>query len=200
MNVIISIILLIIILKVFSATVIFKYREAYLTITDPEYGLMTSLKEKSKDEYYKALHTAYFCDRISRKLNFDADACKGAGYYHILGQLTEQNTWEEILKICEEHNFPEPVIHILEEYLDSNTKVRSKETAVLIMSEAVISSILHLLHEKPDTNLDYNQVIETVFKAKMQTSKFNNCELTIEELNNMKFIFKEEKLYYDFLH
>ena len=158
------------------------------------------LKEKSKDDYYKALHTAYFCDRISKKLSFDSDACKTAGYYHILGLLTENNTWDETRDLCYAHNFPEPVIDIMEEFLDSNVSVKSKETAVLIMSEAIISAILHLLRETPNNKLDYNHVIETVFKAKLQTSKFNSCKLTLEELHTMKAIFKEEKLYYDFLH
>lgn len=200
MNVVISIILLIIILKIFSSTVIFKYRERYLEITDPEYLLLVQLKEKSKDEYYKALHTAYFCDRISRKLNLDADACKSAGYYHILGSLTENQTWEEMNELCSQHSFPEPVVRIMEEYLHQGVCIKSKETAVLLMSEAVISAILHLLHETPNTKPDYNHVIETVFKAKLQTSKLNFCELTLEELHMMKSIFKEEKLYYDFLH
>lgn len=200
MNVVISVILLIVILKIFSATVIFKYRDIYLEISDMEYILMSRLKEQSKDDYYKVLHTAYFCDRISRRLQLNADACKTAGYYHLLGTLTEHQSWEEIASICTQHKFPEPVVQILEEYLSKEVVIRRKETAVLLMSEAVISAILHLLRENKNSALDYNHIIETVFKAKLQTSKFDSCELTLQELHTMKSIFKEEKLYYDFLH
>ena len=200
LNVVISTILLLIILKIFSATVIFKYRDIYLEITDPEYELMTLLKDKSKAEYYKVIHTAYFCDRISRRLNLDADACKTAGYYHILGMLTENQNWDEVAQLCHIHKFPEPAMLILEEYLNPNVRMKQKETAVLFMSEAVISAILHLLHEGKKDKLDYNHIIETVFKTKSQTGKLDCCELTLEELHTMKSIFKEEKLYYDFLH
>lgn len=200
LNVVISTILLLIILKVFSTTVIFKYRDIYLEITDPEYELMVLLKDKSKSDYYKVIHTAYFCDRISRRLNLDANACKTAGYYHVLGVLTEHNNWEETSSLCLAHKFPEPAVAVLEEYLNADIRINRKETAVLFMSEAVISAILHLLHEGKQETIDYNQVIDMVFKTKMQTSKLDYCKLTMEELHTMKTIFKEEKLYYDFLH
>ena len=200
LNVVISTILLLVLLKVFSATVIFKYRDIYLEITDPEYMLMVQLKEKSKADYYKVIHTAYFCDRICKRLGTDSDACKTAAYYHIIGQMTEHQRWEEIFHLCIEHRFPTPAIQILEEYLNPDCIVQKKETAVLLFSEGVISSILYLMHNEDKTKLDYNQIIETVFKTKLQSKKLDHCILTLEELNLMKNIFKEEKLYYDFLH
>lgn len=200
LNVVITAILLLILLKLFSATVIFKYRDSYLEITDSEYPLMLQLKEKSKTEYYKVIHTAYFCDRICKKLNLDYDACKTAAYYHILGCLTEKQSWEEILELCEKNKFPQPAMIILEEYLRNDIPIKHKETAILFMSESVISSILYLLHNEKNTKLDYDQIIETVFKSKLQTGKLDLSYLTLEELNTMKIIFKEEKLYYDFLH
>lgn len=200
LNVVISTILLIILLKVFSATVIFKHRDAYLEITDPEYTLMVQLKDKSKAEYYKVLHTAYFCDRICKRLHLDSDACKTAGYYHIIGCLTEHQTWEEISDLCVQHKFPNPAIDLLNEYLNDETVMKQKETAVLFFSEGVISSILYLLHHDNGSKMDFDQIIETVFKTKLATGKLDANSLTLDELNTMKNIFKEEKLYYDFLH
>ena len=200
LNVVISSVLLIILLKVFSITVIFKYRDIYLEITDSEYSLMTKLKNEAKSEYYKALHTAYFCDRICKRLNLDSDACKAAGYYHVLGCLTEHQTWDEISKLCAEHHFPDPVTDILEEYLNDKILPEKKETAVLFFSEGVIFTILNLLHEGNNAKPDYDEIIETVFKTKLQTGKMNENNITLDELCTMKNIFKEEKLYYDFLH
>lgn len=200
LNVVISTILLLILLKAFSAMVIFKYRDIYLEITDPEYALMVKLKDNSKSEYYKVIHTAYFCDRICKRLKLDSDACKTAGYYHILGQLTSHQSCEEVLSLCTEHNFPVPAEQILEEYLNPDSVITLKETAVLFFSEGVISSILYLLHNDSKTKLDYDQIIETVFKTKLQTGKLDYCNLSLNELKVMKNIFKEEKLYYDFLH
>ena len=40
--------------------------------------------------------------------------------------------------------------------------------------------------------LDYDQIIDTVFKTKLQTGKLDLSYLTLEELNTMKTIFKDE--------
>lgn len=199
LNVLISLVLLLIILKIFSAMVIYRYRGKYMEINDPECALLVELKEKSKEEYFKAMHTAYFCDRIANKLSLDADAAKTGGYYHRIGLLKEENTWESVEKIAKEYVFPPVAESVLREYLDKETPVTRKETAVLIFSDAVVSAILFLFARKPGEKPDYDQVIETVFKQKLGTELLSECVISMEEINKMKTIFKEEKLYYDFL-
>lgn len=198
-NVIITCILLIVILKVFSYLVIFKYRERYMEINDPECPLLVQLKEKSKEEYYKAIHTAYLSDKIARKLGFDDKVTKAGGYYHRIGCLKGENTWDNVNEICVEYKFPPEVLVVLKEYLEKDSKIIHKETAVIYFAEAVVSSILFLIAQDRDVKLDYNQIIDTVFEKKQEKAVFLQCDITVNELNQMKKIFKGEKLYYDFL-
>ena len=198
MNVVISLVLLLIILKLFSAVVIYRYRMKYMEINDPECGLLVEMKNKSKESYYQAVHTAYFCDRIARRLNLDADATKACGYYHNIGMIKDNNSFEQVAELAIQYVFPPMTGRILQEFLDKNVPIRKKETAVLLMSDAVISSILFLL-SKEKGPIDYEQVIDTVFKKKMESEVLKDCEITMAELTLMKKIFKEEKLYYDFL-
>ncbi len=199
MNVIISIVLLLIILKIFSSVVIYRYRDKYMEINDPEFALLAQLKNRSKEEYYQAVHTAYFCDRIAKKLNLDAEAAKACAYYHRIGLLLTENSWEQVEKTADEYGFPPLVRQILKEYLDKNTPVKQKETAVLVLSDAVVSSLLFLFARKQKETLDYDRIIETVFKKKLETNQLSACSISMEEITKMKTIFKEEKLYYDFL-
>ncbi|MBD5497879.1 MAG: hypothetical protein HDR11_08990 [Lachnospiraceae bacterium] len=196
-NVIACLVLLLIILRVFSALVIYKHRNKYMEINDQEYTLLVELKEKSKKEYYQAVHTAHFCERISQTLSLDVNASKTGGYYRRIGILRGENTWEVVSEIAAEHAFPPEAVRILREFLDKTVPIRQKETVVLLMSDAVINSILQVKkNEKPD----YDKIIETIFKRKMESGVLKDCIVTMEELNRMKTIFKEGKLYYDFLH
>lgn len=199
MNLVVTGCLFVIILKVFSVLVIFKYRDKYMEINDPECELLVQLKEFSKDEYYKAVHTAYFCDRIAKKLSLDADACKACGYYLNIGKLKGGQNLQAVHEVCEEYEFPVPVCEILDEYLDKNKKIHKKETAVLLFSDAMITSVLFLFSKDAKAALDYGQVIHTVFKKKMESGLLDECHISIRELNEMKRTFKEEQLYYDFL-
>ena len=198
LNVIISLILLLILLKVYSGMEIFKYRIRYLEINDQEFELLVNIKEKDKNAYYRAVHAAYFSERIAQALSLDADAAKTAAYYANAGILYKEPE-KDLEKEFVSYGFPPYARQLLRELTVKNTGIRHKEAAVVYMADAVISSILYLFEKKQDTKTDYAAVIETVFQKKWESGSLKNSELTFAEWNRMKKIFKEEKLYYDFL-
>lgn len=198
LNVIISLILLLILLKVYSGMEIFKYRIKYLEINDQEFELLVNIKEKDKNVYYRAVHAAYFSERIAQALSLDADAAKTAAYYANAGILYKEPE-KDLEKEFVSYGFPPYTRQLLQELTVKNTGIRHKEAAVVYMADAVISSILYLFEKKQDTKTDYAAVIETVFQKKWESGSLKNSELTFAEWNRMKKIFKEEKLYYDFL-
>lgn len=198
-NLMICCILLLVSLKVFSSTVIHRNREKYMDINDPEFPLLVQLKEMSKDEYYHAVHTAYLSDRIAKRLHLDDAAAKACGYYHRIGRLKGENTWENVSAVCNEYHFPSTTKKILKEYVDEAEKVVSKETIVVLFADCIVSSILYLFEKDPKAKLDYAQIINTVFHKKLETDELWENEISLAQITEMKKIFIEEKLYYDFL-
>lgn len=199
LNVMVSTILLIVLLKIFSGLVIYRYRDKYLVINDQEFPLLAEWKSTSREEYYRAVHTAYFCDRIAKKLHLDADAAKAAGYYHGLRRGQGETPWQQAEQVCREYDFPPAVRKILREYLDQDMAYTEKETAVLCFSDGVISAVLYLFAKQPDTEPDYDQLVDAVFRKKLESGALKGSSITLQEISTMKNIFKEEKLYYDFL-
>lgn len=198
-NLIICCILLLISLKVFSSAVIHKNREKYMDINDPEFPLLVQLKEMSKEEYYHAIHTAYLSDRIARRLGLDDAAAKACAYYQRIGKLRGDNTWENVSAICNEYHFPPNTKKILKEYVDESEKIVSKETTVVLFADCIVSSILYLFKKDPKAELDYAQIIDTIFQKKLETDELWGNEISLAQIHEMKKIFIEEKLYYDFL-
>ncbi len=190
-NLIVSGVLILGILKSFFSRVIYKYRENYLDLNDPENAILGELKQNDKKTYKKSIHTAYFCERIAIKLGMNSDALKCAGYYHCLGVELEQ--------IGQVHPFPPEVLEILEEYLAKGKPVRHRETAVLMVSESILGAILMLLDKAEGGSMDYDKIIDAVFKRFQEAGTFKKCDITMNEFFTMQKIFKEEKLYYDFL-
>lgn len=198
-NVFITTLFYLIFLKYYSVTSVHKFRDKYMTITDPEYALMIELKTKSKESYYHAIHTAHFCDKIAIRLNADATLAKAGGYYHRLSAFCETATAEEYEKLLLTHEFPPKLCELLMSYNIRNRKIVEKETAIIYFSDAVVSSIMYLFDKNSDMEIAYDQVIDTIFDKKMESGILEQCELTISDFVRMKKVFKEEQLYYDFL-
>jgi hypothetical protein len=196
-NVVISVILLIGIVRLYSRKVLYYYRDNYLYINDTENPVLADLRENFKDDYKKAIHTAYFCERISARLQFDTDVLKCAGYYHVKGK--------DLPEIMEKYDFPPAVVNLLNEYMDvkgmngRKTPIKSKEAAVLYCSDTIVGSVIQLTDKSGDKHLDYDKIIDAVFERFEENGIFNNCDISVSELVTMKKIFREEKLYYDFL-
>ncbi len=191
-NMIVSGIMILGILKNFSSKVVYKYRESYLDLNDPENSILGALKQTDRKAYMKSIHTAYFCERIAGKLELDTDALKCAGYYYSMG--------EALTEIYEIHPFPPKAWEILEEYRAKGKAIVHKETAVLIASENVVSAILMLFEKAEGAKVDYDKVIDSIFKRYLDAGSFRQCDISMQEFYMMQKIFKEEKLYYDFLH
>lgn len=198
-NVLVCLILLLVILKFFSVSIIYRNKDRYMDINDPECPLLVELKNYSREEYYHAIHTAYLCDRIAKRLGADADVARAGGYYHKIGLLKGQNTWENASLVLTEAQFPEQVHVILKEYLDKEERITSKETVILLISDTVISSISYLFSKDASAQLDYEKLVQAVFKKNDESGLIKYSRITLGELEEMKKILAEEKLYYDFL-
>lgn len=190
-NIIISGVLLLGILKFFSSSIVYHYRERYLELNDTENEVLAEYRKNDRRDYMHSVHTAYFCERIAARLSLDADALKCAGYYHKL--------WKIQPDLLAEQPFPPEVRNILTEYSDRSRPVERKETAVLMCADTVVNTVQYLLSKSRDRELNYDYIIDSVFKRFSDTKAFIQSDITLRELNTMQDIFKEEKLYYDFL-
>lgn len=195
-NIVISTILILGIVRAYSRRILYRYRDRYLEINDTGNPIMAGLKETDNERYRRSIHITHFCEIIAMKLKYDVDAMKTAGYYHVFG--------DEIKKIAEEKDFPPEAVRILEEYLliketPQKGSLRTKETAVLICSETVISAVMQLLDKDSDKKYDYDKVIDKIFEKFEEVDFFAECEIPVRDLRIVEKTFREGKLYYDFL-
>ncbi|MCM1187763.1 MAG: hypothetical protein NC541_00520 [bacterium] len=190
-NMVVSSILLVGCLKLFFSKVAYPFRDRYLDINDTENPVLTALRERDRKEYMHCVHTSYFCERIGRQLGLDADALKCVGYYHHLG--------EELAESVKGRKLPPAVPEILSDYRNRSRGIRKKETAVLLCADTVMNSVTFMTERSGQGQIDYDRVIDALFGKLEKDRTFDRCDISVRELRIMQKIFKEEKLYYDFL-
>ncbi len=198
-NILVNFILLMILLKVFRIFVMNRERDWYADINDPEHPLLLELMANSKDEYFHAVHTAYLCEKAAKSLNLDDALAKACGYYHRIGIIRGENSWERVKDILLANNFPKEVQEILQEYLDEREKIVSKEAVVLFFCDTVASSISYLFSKDAKIELNYHQIISAILDKKMESGLIASSNISFKEIEEIKNILAEEKNYYDFL-
>lgn len=198
-NLFVSFLIITIVLKYLSYHILHKNRDKYQEINDPEYLLLTELKKSSPRAYYHAVHTAYFSEKIARKIGADEMLAKAGGYYHKIGKMRGSNNLKNALEIAKEYDFPPQLEQLLKEYGSKNVILRSKEAAIVLLADAMVSSVMFLFEKNKNAELDYEQIVDVVFKKQLECGILDCCELTMEQLTEIRKMFMEETLYYDFL-
>lgn len=198
-NLLVCLILLLLLLKYFSSSFVYRNRDLYMEINDPEHPLLVELKSSSKEEYYHAIHTAYLCDRIGKRLELRDRVIKACGYYHRIGVLRGENNWENLQTILEEQGFPEEMKEVLKEYMDDEERVISREAVVLMICDSLISSISYLFSRDSSAELEYSPIINMILKKIIESGKINHSDISFGEIQTIRKILLEEQLYYEFL-
>ncbi|MBR5376542.1 MAG: hypothetical protein IK139_04615 [Lachnospiraceae bacterium] len=182
--------------------IILANEEKYDRIVDPEHPLLLELKEKDKKEYKRSIHTAYICDRLSDKLGFNRALMKGAGFYHRIGVLSNNNMSiaDATVHMVKRENFPWPLVKILEQYGNDALDEIPPEASLLCIADTVINEVL-LRMEKGEEDIDYEKLIDRVINTLIgsKNGRLQKSGLKIQHLYRIRKYLKEEKLYYDFL-
>ena len=199
-NLMLNLIILMSFLNMFGLYVIRKSNDNYMEINDTEFPLLAELREKNKDEYFRAIHTGYLAERIALGLGFNDRAVKNCSYYHRIGALEGKNNWVDVEQIYLDNNFPKEAVALLKEYIDNpKGAVRSRECLAVAISETVVASIMYIVKKDKDAKIDYDQMIDKIFDKKEADGELKSYNITYREYDQMRKILKKEKLYYDFL-
>ena len=187
-------------IRYYSSRVLYQIRDLYQYLNDTEHPALVKLRETDRKEYLQSIHTAYFCDRIGKKLNLDTDVLRCAGYYHRLCPTKA----EEREAFYEEMNFPGEVRKVLNEYEDYMLRSKkyaivSRESAILLSSQTVIMAVLALFEKSRESTPDIDRIVDAAFGKFEEHGTFLGSDIGFREYVIMKQTFKEDKLYYDFL-
>lgn len=206
-NIFITFMSMLAILRFYCAVVIDKEKGTYLLINDQEFRLLAKYKEEDKQLYYNAIHTAYFAEKTARLLHMDVDVAKNGGYYHriIVAECKKQEkTLEEI---CKSNKFPPKAVQLLQEYNYKSQPMKMRETVAVYLADCVVSSIMYLISKgqkedeqnKEKSDMDYGKLAMAVIHRKTESGILNNSEISLADLGGIEKIYTGEKLYYDFL-
>lgn len=205
-NIFITFVMMLVVLRFYCAVVIDKEKGKYLRINDQEFSLLAKYKEEDKQVYYNAIHTAYFAEKTARLLHMDVDVAKNGGYYHKIIALECKKQDKSLEEVCKEHKFPAEAVQLLQEYNYKSQPMKMRETVVVYLADSVVSTIMYLISKgKNDENKeekadnDYAKIATAVIHRKMESGILNNSDISLADLGGIEKIYTGEKLYYDFL-
>ena len=201
LNLVLSFVLMVIALRVNRALTGEGDRVRYADINDPAFALMTAIKTKSEEEYYRAIHTAYLAERVAKALKLNAQAVKTCAYYNRIGCLDDtESVWEEVEHYYREFDFPKEACKLLREYITMGAPgPSSPEATCVYVCDTLVMAFQYVFHKNKDAKVSYDEMIDNVFLHKAEGTELTFSRMSLHDYHRMRELLKQEKLYYDFL-
>ncbi|SER53741.1 hypothetical protein [Lachnobacterium bovis] len=129
--------------KVYHNT-ISEEKNKYDEILDENYHEILSIKAFSPKEYNHAIRVSDLSYRCAKKLGYDTTLCAAAGFYYRMCKWDEEQGINKAIEKAKYQCFPEAVIKIISEYNGEINLPSSKESALINMTDTLVSKIEQL--------------------------------------------------------
>lgn len=150
----------------------------YTPYCDEKSELLLELRTKNKSSYAQAILVGKLAAETAKSIGLNVELTKAAGLYKRIGKIRENSNEYTSTEIAKEHNFPEPLIYLLDQ-LNHNI-IEQKEAALLLITDGVISYYSIVRHVQK-TEIPVEKIVDTIVSKKIFQGEFNESGLSMQE-------------------
>lgn len=186
---------------VFATDKLTKQRQEALTlhvqdIMRPEYVLAKDMKSYSEVDYEHAKKVSRIAAGCADSLEADGKLAAAAGFYYRLGKLEGPPFVENGVALAKEHCFPEPVVQILSEYNGEGHPISTLESAIVHISDCLVTKFELLDRETFQNNWNRDMVIYQTLNEKSSAGLYDKSGMSMNQFLKIRDYFtKGEDLF-----
>ncbi|MEG2774347.1 MAG: HDIG domain-containing protein [Acetivibrio sp.] len=156
---------------------------SYITVDAP---LLKRLNEEKSSIYRHSLLVGILSEKAIRKIGGNYELAKAGGLYHEIGKLEEGNYIETGVALAKEQGIPEPIVSIIKQHNGKMEKPKSKEAATIMFTDSIVSTIKYFEKQDKEKQLSNKQIIENVFKVRLEKGILDESGLTLVDFKQLK--------------
>ncbi len=150
----------------------------YTSYCDEKSELLLELRAKNKAVYAQAILVGKLAAETAQCIGLNVELTKAAGLYKRIGKIREVNNEYTSTEIAKEHNFPEPLIYLLDQL--NHDIIEQKEAAVILMTDGVISYYSIVRHAQK-LDIAPEKIVDMIVSKKIFQGDFNDSGLSMQE-------------------
>lgn len=165
-------------------------------LSSEEAPLLVEFAQKYPKAFLHVRRVAFFASEVARQMeDVNALLTMCGGYYHEIGRLQGAKSLENTLTIAENNEFPSPLVSVLREHTVDGDKPRSKEAALVLLTDNICGMCEHLRKTQKGKIL-VSKVIDRALNLRLAKGDLSQSGLTAKDLsvirNAMIEVMKED--------
>lgn len=168
-------------------------------IMAPDFAVVRQLREKSNDNYQRALFFSTICEKAAGCLNLNVSLCAAGGFYYHIGEWDFLPKGESGIARAQQLRFPSDLIQILEEYYGIEQLPSRPESAVIHMVNALISKLKENRLSGQSATFDYSFWVYQVLNDLSRSGIYDRSGLSMNQFLKVREYLAKEELLIEFL-
>lgn len=171
-----------------------KKEDNYELILDENYELLQQLRRKSVRIFEHSKEVANLARKGAVLLEINENIVAAGAFYHEIGRVVSKNYIEAGVYLLQKYEFPVEVIDILKQ---QNAKIelpKSKEAAIVMLAESIVSTITYFEKEEEKAvksgqkyeKTSLRDVVEHIFDVRFNKGDLDEAGFTILEYKKLK--------------
>ena len=144
------------------------------------------MKNKSASLYYHSNEVAEMSRLAAKRIGADYNLAYAGGLFHDLGKVSGSEYIKEGLKLAEKYGIPKDIRTIMVEHNVKSRVPKSKESAIVMLSDTVVSTIEYVKGTMDKKNISEQVLVENAINKRLTSGALNKSGLTIEEFYIIK--------------
>lgn len=166
-------------------------KTSYDILLSEKNELILKMKEYSAELYEHCMLIGDLSGRAAHAIGAKESLARAGGYYHELGRMNGKNYIEEGLKLAEEYRFPDELKNILKEHNIKYDKPTSVESAIVMISDNLASTIEYI-DKTANKKFALDKIVDNIFRMRMDKGTFDDSGLSVRDFKLLKEFYQNE--------
>ncbi len=164
------------------------------TIMDKQYHLQKMIEKYSSVDYDHALRVSRVAAKVAGELGADEKLAMAGGFYYRIGKLEGEPFIENGVRIAQQNCFPERLVQILEEYNGINRLPGTLESAIVQISDMIVTKFDLLDKDTFSAGWNRDIVIYQTMNEKSSEGLYDHCGLSMNQFLKIRELLVKEEI------
>ena len=164
------------------------------TIMDKQYHLQKMIEKYSSVDYDHALRVSRLAAKVAGELGADEKLTMAGGFYYRIGKLEGEPFIENGVRIAQQNCFPERLVQILEEYNGINRAPGTLESAIVQISDMIVTKFDLLDKDTFSAGWNRDIVIYQTMNEKSSEGLYDHCGLSMNQFLKIRELLVKEEI------
>lgn len=153
--------------------------------------VMKQLKAFSDNLYEHSMYIGQLSKKAAKLIGAEETIAYAGGCYHEVGRMEGKDYIQAGEKMLKGYGISAQVIDVVKEHNIHKGIPTSKEAAIVMLSDSIVSTMIYLKEKQPEAQVSVEEIVQSIFKRRLEKGLLAQSGLGEKELDTLQTYYCE---------